>query len=152
MRWTPLYLFLDCEFYKKTFHFHTQNGITYIRHTYCNKMPIAIVSVDSLNNNLSDFRNMIRGFDVLFVSADLRAIALADQLSEYVMFGTRYVTDRLSPPADTEDFMAVARRVQAVMTLINAQDITSAMVISHHSVINAWCPNFIQDEWETITM
>jgi len=115
-------------------------------------MPIVLVSVDSKNASLSEFKNLTKTVDVLLEATTSEATKLADYMSSFISFTSRVDTDRLNPPADGESELDVSIRMQAVFNLVKSLNVVSAMIISHHSVFNAWKKSSIGDEWEIISM
>jgi broad specificity phosphatase PhoE len=114
-------------------------------------MPIVIVSVDSVNSKLEEFRELTNGVDVLFESTDPKATKLADYISSFVHVVTRVPSVMLNP-ANSESDEDVSIRMQAVFNTIRSLNVSSAIVVSHHNVLNAWRPYLIDTEWEIIEM
>ena len=114
-------------------------------------MPIILISVDE-QNTLSDFQNMLNQVDVIMESTDERSRAITNIIAEHSIIINRLPTDRLDKQSDNETLEDVRIRFQAVLNMVRSLNILNAIIISHSSVINTWCPNTIQDNWEILEM
>jgi hypothetical protein len=112
-------------------------------------MPIVLVSVDSKNEKLDDFKSMEKTIHTVFVSGSHEAIALSSMVGKYE---NRLQVDALNPRRPEESDQDVHIRFQSLLNIIRGMDIDNAMIISHHSVFNVWKPETIGDEWEIIEM
>ena len=104
-------------------------------------MPIILVSVDSKNEKLVDLVSLNRTVDLLLESEDPRCKVIGDSLSENVV--QRLVIDKLNEGSES---------FQAVLNMVRSLSISTAVIISHHSVINGWKAETISDEWEILEM
>jgi hypothetical protein len=115
-------------------------------------MPIILISADTENNNLIDFRNMDRQIDVILESTDNRSRTISEYIVSNNIVINRIATEKLNAPSESETNEDVYIRFQAVVNMIRSMNINSAMIISHTNVINTWQPNTIRNEWEIIEM
>ena len=113
-------------------------------------MPIAILSVDSINLNLNDFRGMEKKFDVVYYSVEANDIV--EKLSEFVEFNVFWATSLLGPAKPEEKTLSVYQRVQTAITMIKELGVQSAMIVSHDSALKIWNPDVVSDTWEVIEM
>jgi len=104
-------------------------------------MPIVLVSVDGKNETLGEFKKLERQIDILLESDDPRCRVISDSLIEQVT--QRLVIDKLNEGSES---------FQAVLNMVRNLNVNTAMIISHHSVINGWQKDTIGDEWEIIGM
>ena len=111
-------------------------------------MPIALVSVDSKNLKLSDFKNMDKTIHTVFISEDPAALELSNQ----VTYQHRLQVDALNERKPEETDHEVHIRFQSLLNIIRGMNIDNAMIISHNSVFNGWKRDTISDEWEIIGM
>jgi len=103
-------------------------------------MPIVLVSVDSKNEKLDEFRALDRNIDLILESEDPRCREISDSIGTFTQ---RIVIDKLNEGTDAVGF-------QAVLNMIYDLDVQTAVIISHHSVFNGWKPETIGDEWDII--
>jgi hypothetical protein len=116
-------------------------------------MPIILISVDSKNKNLDDFKSMTDlVVDVLLESTDSRSTAIGDQLANSICFVNRIAIDRLNDRKDSESDDDVMIRIKAAVTMIRQMKVRNGIIISHHSVLNSWSETIIKDEWDVIAM
>ena len=127
-----------------------RNGFYLTKTDYSKKMPmpIAIISVDSLNNKLSDFKDLTSRFDIVYISDTEEGQNMYKQLLSMALIDNILVTDKLNPPSRREHVESVRQRFQDVVN--ECHDSCACIIVSHHSVINAWRPDFIKNEWEVI--
>jgi hypothetical protein len=103
-------------------------------------MPIVLVSVDSKNDKLQEFKSLNRHLDLVLESEDPRCRVLSDSVGDFTQ---RLVIDKLNDGSGS---------FQAVLNMVRSLSIQTAMIISHHSVINGWKAETISDEWEILEM
>ena len=112
-------------------------------------MPIAVLSVDSVNSQIHDFKDLTSMFDIVFVSNDPKAQSLYYELVKMnIVIEKIIVTDLLAPPKQNETVQDIRERFQSVVDKCSGGIAT--IVISHHSVINTWKNGFISSEWMVI--
>lgn len=115
-------------------------------------MPIIIVSVDGKNVKLEEFRELTKHIDLMIESSEQSATALGDYIASFVKVNSRIDTDRLSSAKYSETEQDIYIRMQSVYTLVQSLNISTAIIISHHNVLNVWRNNLIDKEWEIISM
>lgn len=115
-------------------------------------MPIVIVSVDSRNAKLEEFRELTKHIDLLIESTDPRATQLGDYIASFVRVTSRIDSDSLCPAKENEPDSEIFIRMESVYNLIKSLNISTAIILSHHNVLNVWRPNLIDKEWEIIGM
>jgi hypothetical protein len=101
-------------------------------------MPIVLVSVDSKNDKLEEFKALNRHVDLLLESEDPRCRVLSDSIGNFTQ---RLVIDKLNEGSES---------FQAVLNMVRSLSISTALIISHHSVFNGWKERTIEDEWEVL--
>jgi hypothetical protein len=111
-------------------------------------MPVAVISVDSINNNLTDFKDLTSRFDVVYISNTEAGQNIYKKLLSMTLIDNILVTDKLDPPDEYEDVESIRERFQDVVNDCTGR--CACIIVSHHSVINSWRPNFIKNEWEVI--
>jgi hypothetical protein len=112
-------------------------------------MPIAVISVDSMNKEINDFKDLTNMFDLVYLSQTQAAQDIYNRLLEInTPFAVTITTDKLNPPELNETDESVRIRFQSVVDECSGGK--ACIIISHHSVINSWKNNFIKDEWMVI--
>ena len=109
----------------------------HVEQVLLSKMPIIIVSADS--NNVQEFDKV----DILFESEN--------QMSNYKA-NLRVSVAQLNPPSENESIADIQCRFQSVVNAVRKMNVSSCIIVSHHSVINTWKTDFIQDNPEIIEM
>lgn len=117
------------------------------------KMPIILISADSENMNLVDFSKMENiVVDIVFESTDPRSKAIVDVLETKMMILTRVPLDRLNEREEDESEENARIRVLAAVNVLRKMNVSSGMIVSHHSVFNSWDSGAIKDGWNVIGM
>lgn len=112
-------------------------------------MPIAVISVDSLNKDINDFKDLTNMFDIVYLSSTKQAHYLYNKLLAFnIPFGEIKVSDKLNPRRSDETVEDVQTRFQSIVDECSGGK--ACIIISHHSAINSWKNNFIADEWMPI--
>ena len=111
------------------------------------KMPIALVSIDSVNSQLSDFKDLTEVFHLVYVSTDSKAKEIYDKLSAIVAVERVTFTPLLDVPNNETDDQ-IKNRFQEVVDQCSGP--YACLIITHHSVINTWRPKLINKEWTVI--
>ena len=115
-------------------------------------MPIVLISTDSVNNSLSDFKNMTNQIDIVIESTDPRSRVISNYINENTLIINRLSTESLSPRTENESDEDVYIRFQAVVNTMRSLNVSNGIIISHHNVINTWKPDIIDQEWQIIEM
>jgi hypothetical protein len=114
------------------------------------KMPVAILSVDSENYLLKDFKDLTAVYDRVYISKTVEATLL---FNKFVALGVSVEqvveTTRLDPPAEGETIEEIRERFQSVVKEVESLG-GAFVIISHHDVINNWRSNYIKNEWEVL--
>ena len=113
-------------------------------------MPIALISVDSANNRLSDLKDIV--FDMVLQSSHPGSVAIVDDLMKTMTFTTNLVIPQLDDRRPGESDYDVEVRLKAVVNMVRGSGVRSAIIVSHHSVFNNWQETAIGDEWQVINM
>jgi hypothetical protein len=113
-------------------------------------MPIALISVDSANAQLSDIMDLT--IDMVLQSSHPDSIAIVDDLMKNMTFTTNLVIPQLDARQPGESDYDVEVRLKAVINMVRGSGVRSAMIVSHHSVFNTWQETAIGDEWQVINM
>jgi len=113
-------------------------------------MPVAILSVDSENYLLKDFKDLTAVYDRVYISKTVEATLL---FNKFVALGVSVEqvieTTRLDPPAEGETIEEIRERFQSVVKEVESLG-GAFVIISHHDVINNWRSNYIKNEWEVL--
>jgi hypothetical protein len=115
-------------------------------------MPIVLISVDSVNNNLVDFKEGDIHVDLLLQSSHPDSIAIVDELMKTMNFTTNLIVPQLDTRRSDETDIDVEIRLKAVVNMVRGSGVQTAMLVSHHSVFNNWQETAIGDEWQVINM
>ena len=113
-------------------------------------MPVVFVSVDSKNTRLCEFKDLTEQLDIIYYSNTVEAECILNKIREYTKVGRTILSDFLNPPEQHEMTDDIRKRVEYVVDDAYSWDVRSCMIISHHSVLNTWTPNFISEEWEIL--
>ena len=122
-----------------------------LRTLFALKMPIVLVSAEGINKKLEDL--LARDgcwFDVVFHSEDSKD--LYESMAKHVTFNTVVSVPQLNPQRENESNEDVKIRFQASLNTLRSMNVTTGMIISHHSVFGAWSPDLYVDEWEVVPM
>jgi len=112
-------------------------------------MPIAVLSVDSANLKLEDFKDLTSIFNLIYVSTTTDSNDLYNKLLGLgIAKELTVMTKLLDPPIEDETDNDIRSRFQYVVDQCSGG--ASAIIISHHSVINKWKNDFIDSEWTVI--
>jgi len=110
-------------------------------------MPIAIISVDSANSQLKDFKDLVTTFDRVYVSNTRKAADIYMKIVTMADVAETKFTSLLDEPIN-ETPEEVRNRFQSIVDKCSGG--YACIIISYHSVINTWKPNFIDDEWAIV--
>ena len=113
-------------------------------------MPIVFVSVDSENKLLHEFKELTNAIDRIYISNTCEAERITEILKGYVNVLSIISTDLLDPASSYESDCDIKNRIQMVVDEAKDSRFPVCMIISHHSVLNIWNPNFIDKEWSII--
>jgi hypothetical protein len=115
-------------------------------------MPIVLISVDSTNHNLVDFKEGEIQVDLLLQSSHPGSIAIVDELMKTMNITTNLIIPQLDDRRPDETNIDVEVRLKAVVNMVRGSGVRTAMLVSHHSVFNNWQETAIGDEWQVINM
>ena len=110
-------------------------------------MPIAVISVDSENYQLGDFKDLTESYTYVFLPTTTEGSLLFNNLIKMgIKVENIKPTERLDPPTNQESNDQIKNRFQSVVD----ECYGPCIIISNHTTINTWSPNFIKNEWSVV--
>jgi len=115
-------------------------------------MPIILVSAESKNATLGDFKTMDLCVDILLESTHPDCTRIGDYVVDSATVIQRIGMNNLGPRKDDESDEDVRKRIHDAISFIRQLNVRVGMIVSHHSVLNSFEETQINEEWDLIGM
>ena len=107
-------------------------------------MPIVFLSPDCKNNNLNELPEIINAFDFVFTSENEACQDLCDLVAEKIPCMHLFTTEKLNvSECSKENFNSVVNKFSLRTG--------SVLIIALKEYFNILIPEFMKDEWQTLS-